>query len=429
MDGMFHTWFQAGRFIPATFGSLFFNFTNSVGDLRYLRFISTAVVGASGGIIAVFVWRLIGRRTPTGFFGAVVVGVISLTTTSAASAATWATQATQMIALPLALTGGIVCTTIHKFRFLPWWFVSACLLTASAFCYQQFVPLAVLPVCMWVSTEYIAEQKLYWNRIVVIFLNVVSALSINAAYVFMFGDGAQERVLGDSLRERIQWFIGTYTPRTIDIFISNTQKSGLISLLLLGTLMAVPVLVAWKNIIFPITTFISWFACAAVAFPTQLWASYRLIHPAQIALWVGASFGLMYVVKNIKTKTVYIVAISVGLILLQQSDYRAYNYIAKPNHYDWETTQCEIIRNPGINTFVVNEWDVSRSNVYSYDEYGTIASNFDWVFLLSIKMAQFELFENLNLDGYIVPPVLISTSDSRSLEQDTFIVIDQYMCK
>jgi hypothetical protein len=282
---------------------------------------------------------------------------------------------------------------------------------------------------MWVSTEYLADQKLHWNRVVVIFLNVVSALSINAAYVFIFGDGAQERVLGTSLRERIQWFIGTYTTRTIDIFIPNTQKSGLISLLLLGTLMVIPVLVARKNIIFPITTLISWFACAAVAFPTQLWASYRLIHPAQIALWVGASFGLIYVAKNIKTKITCLSAIFVGLILLQQSDYRAFNYIAKPNHYDWKTTQCEISRNPRINTFVVNEWDVSRSNVYSYDEYGTIASNFDWVFSLSIKIARLELFENKNLDKYLVQPVLISTSDSRGLERDTFIAIDQYMCR
>ena len=95
IDGAFNSWFQAGRIIPATLGSLLYSFTDSVGDLLYLRLISTGILGLSGGIIALFSWRLFREKNLTSFIGAVLVGVVAITTTSAPSAATWATFASQ----------------------------------------------------------------------------------------------------------------------------------------------------------------------------------------------------------------------------------------------------------------------------------------------------------------------------------------------
>jgi hypothetical protein len=379
-------------------------------------------------LIALFTFRLFKKKNLSSFVGAVLVGVVAITTSSAPSAATWATFTAQMLTLPLALIGGIICTTNRKYVGLPWWGASLILLVASAFCYQQFVPLGVLPVCMWAAVEFVSVQKIRLKRILSVTTLVVIALGLNAIFVFLFGDGAQDRVLGEPFAERVRWFIGTYTPRTIDLFIPNTQMSGLVSLLILGILLTVPVLMNWRNIAFVFATIAAWAACAAVVFPTQLWASYRLIHPAQIALWGCATFSAVYVFAGFKRKTVFIIAMAIGVFSLIQADNRALNYIAKPNHYDLQTTLCEIRRSPEINTFVVNEWDMSRSPVYSYDEYGTIASNFDWVFIGSIRMARLEINESMNIQSQLLNPTLISTSDSASMQEGTFLIIDQQMC-
>ena len=429
IDGVFHSWFQAGRLIPATLGSLLFSFTNSVGDLMYLRFLSTGILGLSGGIIALVSWRLSRNKDMASFAGAVLIGVIAITTSSAPSAATWATFSSQILTLPLALVGGILAITNRKYVGIPWWCASLGLLIASAFCYQQFVPLALLPVCMWAAVQYVSLQKIQVLRVLVTAMLVSVALGLNAIFVFLFGDGAQDRVFGEPLVERVRWFIGTYTPRTIDLFVPNTQNSGILSLVILGVLLVVPVLLNWRNIAFVVATFVAWAACAAVIFPTQFWASYRLIHPAQIALWSSAAFGAIYVITQLKLKAVFVATIVIGSFALTQADNRAMNYIAKPNYYDWQTTLCEIRRNPDVNTFVVNEWDMSRSPVYSYDEYGTIASNFDWVFAGSIRMARLEIFESLKIQKELTDPKLISTSDSVALPDGTFLVIDQKMCE
>jgi len=428
-EGLFHTWFQAGRFVPAVLGSLLFKLTSSVSDLFFLRLISTAFLGLGGGFLSLFVWRIFKRDDFGSFATAVLVGVVSITTSAAPSVATWASFAGQIPTLPLALLGGIVGTTRRKYFSAPWWIVSTGLIVASAFCYQQFTPLAALPVCMWAAFQYVDKQELCWKRIALVLLQIASALGLNSIYVFSFGDGAQDRVLVEPLQERIHWFIGTYTPRTIDIFIPNNRTSGFASLLLLGVLMVVPVIINRRNIVFPMATIISWCACAVVVFPTQLWASYRLIQPAQIALWSSAMFGMVSCLRNLKLRFVLLGTLFVTVFALQQSDYRAFNYIAKPNHYDWISTKCKIRNNLSVNTFVVNDPSISRSKVYSYDEYGAIASNFDWALTLSINMARLEIYEDMNLKKQLVVPKLISQNEATTLTMDKFVFIDQLMCK
>jgi hypothetical protein len=375
------------------------------------------------------VWRLFKRENFVSFLAAILVGVISITTTSAPSAATWATLAGQMPTLPLALIGGIVGTTNRKYLHLPWWIISTGFILLSVFCYQQYAPLAVLPVCMWAAIQYVTNEEIRWKRIALVLLQTVGALGLNALYVFTFGDGAQDRVLRGSISTRIHWFIGSYIPRTIDIFIPNSLSSKIFSGLILLVLLLIPVLVNRRYIAFVFAAVLSWAACVAVALPAELWASYRLIHPAQIALWGGIAFGFVFAAKSLNLRFLFVAGLIAGLLAIWQADYRAYNFVAKPNHYDWESTKCQIRRNPQVNTFVVNEWNVSNSPVYSYDEYGAIASNFDWVLTGSIRMARLEMNANMNMESQLLNPILISKSDSAGLPDGTFLVIDQKMCK
>ena len=192
--------------------------------------------------------------------------------------------------------------------------------------------------------------------------------------------------------------------------------------------MLIPILITRKYVVFTVATLISWSACAAVAFPTQLWASYRLIYPAQIALWGSATFGAIYSLRNLNSRKILLGTSVIALVVIFQAEFRGMNYIAKPNHYDWETTKCKIAENPNTNVFVVNEWYVSRSPVYLYDEYGTVGSNFDWVLKLSVTLSRLEIYEKSHVVAKLENPKLISSEDAKSLEPNSFIVIDQRMC-
>ena len=429
LDGVFHANFQAGRLIPAVFQSALFWLIDTVGDLQFLRYAATAAIALGGAIIALFVWSLTSNKNLGTLILAACVGVVSITTTSAPSAATWAILAVPLLALPLALAGGVVATTNRTYIGLPWWTLSMLLVFASAFSYQQFTPLAFLPVGMWLAVQFVSGKKTQFRRAGLIVGFILLSLMANAALVFIIGDGAQERVLGGTLNERVRWFVGTYIPRTIDVSIPATRETGILSLLLLCLVMLFPIILGIRYLAFMVSGFTAWGMCAAVAFPTQFWASYRLVHPAQIALWTSAAFGLVFVLCQFNRKSIAVFTAIGALLLIFQAQDRAWRFIAVPNHDDWTTTQCLILQNPNVNTFVVGEWNSSNSGVHSYDEYGMVPSNYDWTHDLSVRTARRELNEDISLFNLQIKPVMISVEDSLLLEPNLFIEVTRAGCE
>jgi hypothetical protein len=220
---------------------------------------------------------------------------------------------------------------------MPWWSVSILLVFASAFSYQQFTPLAFLPVGMWLAVQFVSGKKTQLRRAGLIVGYIFVSLLTNAAVVFMIGDGAQERVLGGTLNERVRWFVGTYIPRTIDLSIPATRETGMLSLLLLVIVMLIPIIWGVRYLAFMVSGLTAWAMCAAVAFPTEFWASYRLVHPAQIALWASAAFGLFIVLSQFNKTGIAAFAAVGALLLIFQSQERAWHYVALPNRDDWAT--------------------------------------------------------------------------------------------
>ena len=133
LDGVFHANFQAGRFIPAVLQAFLFRLTSTVDDLQYLRYVSTAVLALGGAIIAQFSLKLLGDKSLKNHFLAVFVGVIAITTTAAASAATWAILAAPLLALPLALMGGVFAVSGGKPNTIGSWLWSFAFVLAAAF--------------------------------------------------------------------------------------------------------------------------------------------------------------------------------------------------------------------------------------------------------------------------------------------------------
>lgn len=428
LDGVFHANFQAGRFIPAVLQASLFRFTSTVDDLQYLRYISTAVLALGGAIIAQFSLNLLGDKNFKNYFLAVSVGVIAVTTTAAASAATWAILAAPLLALPLALMGGVIAVSDGKPNTIASWLWSFAFVLAAAFCYQQFAALAVLPVAMWVAVQFVESSVVQIKKLLITLGFVILALFINAAFVFLNGDGAQERVLGGTFSERIHWFGRIYLPRTIDIFLNNSFLSGVTSLGILTAIFALIALFRFRNIAFALAAVVAWGACSAVAFPTQFWASYRLIHPSQIALWSVAAFSLAYITSRLKSKT-FVALVSLPVLLaLFTTEERARLNIAVPNNVDWVSTRCKVVNSPSVNTFVVNEWNASLSNVHLYDEFGMVPSNYDWTLALSVDFARRELNETGEANIELKKPVVVATEDITAMSPGTFLIIDHEGC-
>lgn len=429
IEGVFHSWFQAGRIIPAFVGTFLFSLTDSVTHLWLLRIISTGILGIGGGIIACFVWRLFESKTISNFISSVFIGTITVTASASPSAATWATFASQILTLPIALMAGVLFTGDQKTSTRGRWLKTFVLLLLSAFCYQQFVALAILPVSMWAAVEFVSFNRVQIKRLISMTCLIALCLLINAIFVFSFGDGAQNRVLQESLSQRIVWFIGTYSPRTFDLFLPNSLTSVVLST---STLIALSLILAglkMRNLIFVMASAFSWAICASVVFPTQLWASYRLIHPAQIAIWSSITFSLLYVVAGRLKRYFYIALAGLSIFSLFVAGHRAENFIAIPNSNDWKSIKCEIGRNPSVNVFAISEWNTNQSPIYSYDEYGTVASNFDWVLTLAIKVARQEFREKGVVSATEEQPVLISEAEAEMREKGSYIAFDHQGCK
>ncbi|MEO5974322.1 MAG: hypothetical protein ABIQ38_03850 [Ilumatobacteraceae bacterium] len=393
-DGVGHSWLQAGRVIPAVFGSLMFSFVDSVGELQFLRVVSTLMISMGGAGITVLALRISPR--PWSRFTVVlaaVAGIVAISTTASPSAATWAIQAIPLGALPSALAAGIFATTDKSFFGIHWVVPASVFLLIAAFSYQHFVTVALLPVLMWTAARWASGQALNWRRVAAMMAMCITALGSNFLFVLVFGDGALDRISGYSLSERVHWFFGTYLPRTIDIFVPNTRTSVGLSVAVLTVFLAIPVIAGVRYLALSLAVLVSWVASALVVFPTELWASYRLIYPAQFVLWGGATVGVAVSLASTRFNNRWILRVAtsglvvVSLISLLVAGVRAYSYFAVPNRIDWASTRCAVANEIDWSVVVTNEPTDSQSAVFSYDEYGVIASNFDWVLQYTVWLA------------------------------------------
>jgi hypothetical protein len=86
------------------------------------------------------------------------------------------------------------------------------------------------------------------------------------------------------------------------------------------------------------------------------------------------------------------------------------------------------LNNPTVNTFVVNDWNTSLSNVHLYDEFGMVPSNFDWTLALSVDFARRVLNETGEANIELQNPVLIATEDIPTMTSGTYVIIDHKSC-
>ena len=379
-----------------------FSLVDSVSDLQFLRVVSTLMISMGGAGIAVLVLRLSPRPwSRSTVVLAAVAGAVAISTTASPSAATWAIQAIQLAALPSALAAGIFATTEKSFFGIHWVVPSSIFLMIAAFSYQQFVPVALLPVLIWTASRWANRRAPYWGRVPAMVAMCVATLGSNFLFVLAFGAGALDRISGYSLSERANWFLGTYLPRTIDVFVPSSPRRAVVSVAILAVLLVAPAIAGVRYLAISIAVLVGWMASALVIFPTELWASYRLIYPAQFVLWGGATAGVAVSLASARFDNRWILRFAtsglvvVSLFSLLVAGFRAYSYIAVPNKVDWASTRCAVANEIGWSVVLTTEPEDARSAVISYDEYGVIASGVDWVLPYTVWLAM----EETRLEG------------------------------
>lgn len=394
-------WLQAGRVIPSVVGVWLFSVVGSVGDLVLPRIVSTLMVSMGGALTALLVLRMIPRKWPLpAMLLAASAGFIAMSTTSGPNAATWAIQAIQLVAFPTALAAGVVATSERPILGVNWAVMAGALIIISVFSYQQYAMLAVMPTLLWSSTRWARRQAPHWGRAAIVAIMCTAALGANFLLIKVIGGGAGDRAFRYPLSKNIEWFLGIFLPRTVDVFVPSSPRRAAVSTVLLVILLAIPLLAGIRYLALSLAVLISWMACSLVAFPTELWASYRLIHPAQLALWAGASVGAAVSLidsgakHKLRLRVAATVFVLISLFSLTVAGYRAYTYLAWPNSIDWASTKCTIA-NAGtisVNSVIVaTDWSASRSAVISYDEYGVIGSAVEPVLSHMVGLAQYEL--------------------------------------
>lgn len=413
------TLLQAGRPIPAVFGVWLFSFVNSVGDLAFPRIISVLMVSMSGAATALLTLRLIPRKwSRSAIMLAASAGVVAMSTPAGPNAVTWAILAIPLVALPTALAAGIVATSERPILGHHWATWSGALVIVSVLSYQQFTMLALMPTLLWCATRWARGQAPHWGRAAIVAIMCTTALGANYLLIMMIGGGARNRAFGQPLGKNLEWFMGIFLPRTVDVFVPSSPRRAVVSTALLVILLAIPLLAGIRYLALSLAVLISWMACSLVVFPSELWASYRLLYPAQLALWAGASVGAAVSLIDARTRhrliprVAAVVFVMVSLFSLVVAEYRAYAYFAVPNSIDWNSTRC-VVANAGSAptdfVLVVTDWEASRSAVISYDEYGVIGSAVNWVLPYMVSLAQYELGDSPT------PMEALSIDDARGL--------------
>jgi hypothetical protein len=396
-DSLRGLWFDGGRIAGGWIATIVFAPVNSVEDLRYVRILAVLVVAVGSALTAAMALAILDpTRRVESFLLALCVGLVSLATTATPSAVTWAVLTPGLFAFPLAMGAGVAAILAWNSHRTNWWLLPGLMLLATAFTYQHYVPLAMLPVLLFSAHEWANHRPAKIARVAAV--AGMGVASLLAEVAVLAGRPGADRVSDAGVKERLTWFLEEFVPRTIDATVPWSWATAAISGGVVILCLASPLLVGPRYLALSGAVLLGWLSVSVAVLPADLWASYRLIAPAQIALWAGAATCLAFSLSRIRVRLQIPAVAALGGVLLGSlavSGTRAYDYAARPNVVDWAAVRCLVTRDgplrPGM-TIELNDWTATTSKVATYDEYGVIASSVPWALAYSAWLAQAEVY-------------------------------------
>jgi hypothetical protein len=429
---MREAYLYAGRVFPSLLIDVVSIPVNGVSDLVYLRLLSLLAMSVAGVALAISAYVFLSQMNAKNrLIAGLLIGLTVFALPGAPNAVTWSILCLPLFAMFFALCGGLIVANsvnLPKFRFQ---LLAIALIFLSAFTYQHWVMLSVVPVSFSFAYGWLSSRRLEVKKVLFVFFSCGAALGSNYLFIRMLSSESTKRTFAKPITESLGWFFTVFLPRSINLGIPDSNTWRIASVVFACLALVVPICLQRDLWVVSALTLVIWLASAAVIIPTENWASYRLIFPSQIIFWSNCFFGLALAIghrsKGVQSSGV-IAAFSVLCLLLMQSGLSGYRYIAKPNATDWESVRCVLeSQNPDnpINALVATENSDVDSPFISYDEYGVVGSSVQWVlpnmyFLTSLAK------ERVALD-HPMPPVFPKWAAEG--QEGNWISFPQTMCK
>lgn len=426
--------FNSGRWTSAIFAHFVFPYINSVLRLQYLRIICVLAVVCAATCLAVIASRIIdSQRSIIKCIVPIFVGLAAFNVPGGPNGITWGVQAVLLFAIPIALVAGLVATSTDGWISKHWFKISLILIVLSAFTYQHCVMIAVVPSILSNAIRWSQREKTYWVRSIVIYCTSLVALIANFLAMWIVGSESANRAFSSGFIDQLRWYLSTAIPRTVDLFVPDTSRTQIISLGILILLLLLPLVRGVRFCAISFGVLIGWAATASVIFATEMWASYRVIYPSQIALWGGAGVAVVVSLSHpsklnpLIEKFIVLAVSAMAIFGLYVSSERAIENFATPNAIDWSAARCSMRREGSgsvIDKLVMSDMTDSSSEFLSYDEYGVITSSIDWAVDDMYFLTPEAIHRSQN--GFVIPQ--ITTKLGAVGQEGNLVVFADPMC-
>ena len=386
IEGHATTELNTGRVVPALLFDVVWSGVKSIDDLWYVRLLGFLVVGVT--VVHVQSWIIRSVRL-TSSFSRIAIGITSflvMLLPCVAATTTWAQKSTQLLALPFAMSAGILAGSERapKWR----WPAVMLLILLSAFTYQHFTPIAVFPVLVSAATRSTAISLEYLRRIAGVIGCVLVSLVANLVFVRNVAPDVLERIEGRTLSNRLADFIDVLA-KAVHLQVDKDPQLLALSLLLVVLLFTICVIARKSATLIAALVLVASVISAGVTIGGDGDSSYRMTFPTQIVFWLGvgclAAFALAeeqaQLSRTLKV-TILGLLVIVAAILSADGSNTLGKRISIANATDLANMKCQIQNLNGDDLPEVVIVKLSSPRVGAgqevASEIGLLASNVEW---------------------------------------------------
>lgn len=379
---------STGRVVPGFLFKLIWFAVNDIGDLWYVRLLGVGLVGLS---VATFLsWFVIkaGITSKPSLGLLALLGALTLLLPGVAATTTWATKTAHLLALPLAMTGGLVATK-SKMTAVRWCLV-VILIFGSAFSYQHFALFAVLPVAIVAALSSIDEETpRQLKRPFIVMVIGGAAIAANFGVVWLMGDGVLNRISDRPLANRFKELVDVLAKGAL-LYVDRSFLLVLMSFIVASCVFIMTFKSAKKAwfLLFAIGTSVA--GSVLLTFGADGESSFRMVLPTQLTIWLGLGTLGAYVMNVpslglVQGKLFVPLAFAGALIIAVISTTGIIrNDIALRNARDWTNTTCELKKIldgdiPERISVRLRPIELSGTNAVR-SEIGLTASQIGWLF-------------------------------------------------
>ena len=337
---------STGRVVPGLLFKLIWLGVNDIGDLWYVRLLGVGLVGLS--VAAFLCWFVIKARITSkpSLWLLALVGAITLLLPGVAATTTWATKTAHLLALPLAMAGGLVAT---KSKVTPVrWGLVALLIFGSVFSYQHFALFAVLPVAIMVALSAIDEgAPRHLKRPFQVMAIGFAAIVTNIGVVRLMGEGVLNRISDRPFANRLKELVDVLAKGAL-LYVERSVLFVLTSVIVASCVLIITFRSGSKAWLLLLGLGASVASSVLLTFGADGESSFRIILPTQLIIWLGLGTLGAYAMNvpspgSVQAKLLVLPAFTGALIIALISTTGVIrNDIAIRNARDWTNTVCEL---------------------------------------------------------------------------------------